>query len=522
MSARNIVHSTLIATVLAFGSTCASLCHAACMPNDLARPAPRDPLAQVLTAQNACPRDAVEFVEVLKRTGARLEPTMVNFVGFNNPDSGAFFIFEIVSSDGPPSSALTIRRGDLLFGHFTAVRRPGNELVSLKRKGALLVEAIAWDPDKQFFNFYELTQGAWVYRGDSKSILDDVERLHRQRNASAREFKEVLRCSGCHINGGLLQKELAPPHNDWFVQDHQLPPGKLKPDSFVQGRLADMKDAGELTKLVVESAHRLADSEGYRKVLAARSMQEQLRPLFCPMELNIESDSAPFAKPEPTLHIPSAFFVDRRLATAEITIRRQDYLAARAELKSSLPGGSGPDADHGWLTPVKAQSDIVAIDSLIERGIVSKEFAVAVLAVDFTNPVFSATRCGLLKLVPDKGGADFVAGFQDALRGARVAGAAELLQNLSDPARIPAFHEKQALAYLSLCRQRMTEPGAVLDWFRLLAQRRVEVSDSEISKHQDGHVLEDEEGGSGRIVFPDTDPKAVPRRLALTPACQVQ
>src|SRR5262249_10081125 len=205
-----------------------------------------------------------------------LEPTMVNFTGFHNP--GAFFIFEIASREG---GLFAIQRGDLVFGHFTEVT-DDNRLVSVKDDRGLVIELIAWDPDKQFYNFYELNQGEWVYRGDSKKILDDIRGLHRQRAASAKPFGPQLRCSGCHVNGGLVQKELAPPHNDWFVRERPLPLGNLKPDAFVQGRLDDLIDADELRALVAASPRRLADSPGYRKVLAepGRSMQERLRPLF--------------------------------------------------------------------------------------------------------------------------------------------------------------------------------------------------------------------------------------------------
>jgi hypothetical protein len=78
------------------------------------------------------------------------------------------------------------------------------------------------DPEKQFYNFYELASGTWFYRGDSKDILDDIQGLHRQRNRVA-PFGGRLRCSGCHVNGGLLQKELAAPHNDWFLTSRNLP-----------------------------------------------------------------------------------------------------------------------------------------------------------------------------------------------------------------------------------------------------------------------------------------------------------
>jgi hypothetical protein len=505
------------ATILAVVAMAAAAGQAACLPKDLPSPPPQDAVARVLAAQATCPKGAVAFLAALKQMGVTTAPTMVNFVGFHAPDDGAFFIFEIAASDGPPASAFAIERGDLLFGHFTTVTGSG-KLVS--NTADLVIELIAWDPGKQYYNFYELLQGdGWFYRGDSASILDDLQQLHRQRTASAPIFGDKLRCSGCHVNGGLVQKEMTPPYNDWFTHDRPLPLGRLKPDAFVKGRLADLRDADELTALVKASARRLADSPGYQAVLAARSMQEQLRPLFCPMELNIESDLAPVDDKKPTARIPSAFFVDPRLAAAEISIARPAYDAALEKAGSRLPRTPGRvDADHAWLTPVKAQSDIVAVDRLIERGVISEEVAVDVLAVDFANPVFSATRCGLLKLVPDDGGADLVGRLQDALRGASIPGATALLANLSDPAKDAAFHRQQAQALLASCQQRATDPAAVNDWYRLLAQRRVEVSDSEISKNPQGHILED----PNRIVFPSTKKKEVAGRLMLTAACEVK
>jgi hypothetical protein len=337
-----------------------------------------------------------------------------------------------------------------------------------------------------------------------------VTLLHRRHDGQA-AFGPRLRCSGCHVNGGLIQKELAPPHNDWFVQNRQLQPGTLKPEPFVQGRLKAVLDADELSKQVKASAQRLADSANYQKVLAARTMQEQLRPLFCPMELNIESDSQPVDDNKPALRVPAAFFVDPRLATADISIDREHYDAAVRKLNSSLPQTPGrADADHGWLTPVKANSDSVAAETLIARGIVSREFAIAVLAVDFTNPVFSKVRCDLLKLVPDQPGPDFVTRFQGALRGSGGTAPIELLNNLSDPSRNAAFHQKQATEFMQACQKRAADPEVVLGWYRLLAQRRAEVSESEISKNRKGHILEDRADGRGRVVFPSTDPRPMP------------
>jgi hypothetical protein len=479
----------------------AALVHAACPVSDLPTPAPRDPVVRVLAQQSVCPQSGIDFRNALKRSGARLESTIVDFVGFHSPNAGALFIFEIASAASP---SLTLQRGDLLFGHING-----------DQSG--FIELIAWDPDKQFYNFYERDEGAWFYRGDSRDIVEDIQLLHRERPVSQGAFGQRLRCSGCHLNGGLLQKELAAPHNDWFTKGRSLPPAKLKRASLKE-ILADLVDAQELANLVAASARRLADSPGYQKVLAARSLQERLRPLFCPVEVNIESDTEPFDDGKPTVRIPSGFFVDERIATASVSVQRQSYDAALKKLGSSLPKTPGRiDADHAWLTPIKSRSDIVAVDALVEQGIIDREFVADVLAVDFTNPVFAGSRCGLLKLVPSEAGPDFVGRFRDGLRAAKTPAAAELLNNLTDPQRNVAAYEKQARAFVAECQKRASDPATVLDWLRLLAQRRVEVSESEISKNPKGHILENPQ----RVVFPSTA-SGVAGRFALTPTCQVQ
>jgi hypothetical protein len=316
-----------------------------------------------------------------------------------------------------------------------------------------------------------------------------------------------------------VQKEMKAPNNDWFVKERPLPMGAVAPDPFVQDRIAALVSPGELAKVVEATNRRLAGSPGYRKVLAARSMQERLRPLFCPVEINIESDASPFDDKKATLRIPPGFFVDARLAAADIDVARKQYDAALAKTGSRLAAKKPrADADHAWLTPVKAQSDVIAVEALVEQGVVDKEFVADVLAVDFTNPVFSSVRCGLLKLVPEVAGPNFVPRYIDALRGASVPGAVELLNNLTDPARTAKSHADKAAAFLASCSQRAADGAAVLEWSRLLAQRRAETSASEISMNPNGRILED----PGRIVFPAVQPKAIPGKLTLTTACVVK
>jgi hypothetical protein len=108
-----------------------------------------------------------------------------------------------------------------------------------------------------------------------------------------------------------FRRKLASPHNDWFATSHKLPLGSLKPDATVAKLLQGLVDADQLTKLVQASSQRSAATPEYRKALQSRTMQEQLRPLFCAVELNIESDRDPFDQRMPAVKIPAGFFADQ-------------------------------------------------------------------------------------------------------------------------------------------------------------------------------------------------------------------
>jgi len=484
-------------------------------------------LALLLKAQDRCPETAIDFRNLVQGSGGRLETTMVNFLSFRDSGDGAFFLFEIVSGQ-PKTLNHPIEKGDLLFGHF--LKSSGSQLVPIElRDNPLLLEAIAWDPAKQLFNFYELTAsrckppGAhWCYRGDSRLVLEDIEFLYRTRSVRQQPFREQLRCSGCHVNGALLQKELASPHNDWETQSRPLPRDGLTPDSTVAKIFQDLVDADELAKVVQTASRRLAASPEYRKALQSRNMQEQLRPLFCAVELNIESDGAAVDQLKPTVQVPASFFADPRLGTSSIGIPRENYQQALRQFRSHMPdppdGPGGDDADHAWLAPVKASSDMVITDALVDMGVIDKEFVADVLAVDFTNPLFSHSRCGLLKLVPDKGGPDFIARFETALKTSSNPAAKQLLENLTDPKRNMEFHRQQVGAYLDACQKRASTQEAANEWFALLAQRRIEVDQEELSKSHLGKILEE-----GRVIFPSISASAAPQgTVALTPACEVK
>ncbi len=477
-----------------------------------------DPLAKLLLAGGVCPVNVFELRARLLAAGAKIKTALVANRGFHNASSDSFSMFEMVSGRLDPLG-ITIDDGDFFFGHFTA-SKAANTLFADQRpgSGALMVELIAWDTDKQVFNFYEMIgdgrQGKWFYRGDSLDIQSDVKFLHRQTGSGSPRFGSKLRCSGCHTAGGPIMKELAPPYNDWWVTSRHLTFGKANPDAELSRIFQGLVDASELSNAVRIGVAKLFGSAKFQQANKALSLQEQLRPLFCPVELNLESDSAPLDQKAAGVQIPSAFFVNAMLAQDSISIERSHYDAALAALKASFPETLLADADHGWLTPVKAFSDTQIIESLIKQGLIDQEFAVDVLAVDMTNPLFSTARCGLLRLLPDSATGDWKEKFKANLKANanRNPAAKELLNNLTDQSRDIKFHQARASRILSQCQKSLREKSAVLEMYKLLAQRRAESFASEISKNPEGQILEP----GFRVIFSKVTPAAKPGFLRLS------
>lgn len=513
------------------GSTLAKglvqLSQPACVVRDTAGKAVlgnNDPLAKLLTTGvGPCPSNVFEFRARLLGVGAKIKTAFVANRGFHNPAFGSFSMFEMVSGRLAPAG-IEVADGEFFFGHFTA--RDGNRLFADQAPGEkqLMIELIAWDPQKQLFNFYEVLQigrtGQWFYRGDSLDIQADIKFLHRQTNVNNPQFGKTLRCSACHIAGGPIMKELAAPHNDWETV-RRLPLENMKPDAELQRILQGLVDADELAKSVNAGLLKLAGSEKFQQGKKALSLQEQLRPLFCPVELNLESDLTPLDDKVP-LRVPSAFLVDPRLAQSQITVEHAQYDGALVALNATFPEirPLRRDADHGWLTPVKAFSDMLAVESLIKQGLVDQEFVSDVLAVDLTNPVFSRSRCGLLRLVPNKAEATWKETFKASLRtSAKTNPAAqELLDNLTDATRNAQFHQARGTRLLSQCQNSFKVKDSVIKLYQLLAQRRSEVLASEISKNPNGQILEPT---GFRVIFPTTKPAIAPGSFRLTDDCQV-
>ena len=485
-------------------------------PNCLINPTLVDPIAQALSSQSECPRNVFQFRSLLKKLGFKLETTLVANRGFHNQSQGSLSIFEFATLTKKQS-------GDFFFGHFTKINKDGLLVADQDpSKDALMIEAFAWDKTKGYYNFYELRgtggSGQWFYRGDSADIFADNHLLHRQRNPRSTYFGNTLRCSACHSSGGPIMKELDSPHNDWWTPLRKLDLGGRAPDTELLKIFKTLVPASRLASEVKAGLKKLNTSQTFQKIMTGLTLQERLRPLFCPLEINFQSDLNPNSARSLNIKIPTGFFVNTSFLkkTKSIFIKKTDYKNALKALGSLFPETNQIDADHAWLTPVKAASDEVAIQSLVNQGLIDVEFVNDVLAVDFTNPVFSNARCSLLKLVPHSVTHDWKENFINQLSKVDSKEAKELYRNILDPTRNFTYFNKRSIDFLNLCKTKLLNSKKIIDFVRLLNQRRGDIQKSEISQNPLGQILEP----GFRLIFPVLS-NVSQRELSLSDSCEV-
>jgi hypothetical protein len=482
----------------------------------------QDALARILASSNPCPRDVVELRRQIASRGGTFATAFINNRGFHNPDGGSFSLFEVVTGD--LSSIGRVSDGEFFFGHFTTSAGPRLILDQSPSPSdpLLMVEAIAWDPGKSLFNFYELigagSNRSWDYKGDSADILAETAGLHLNRPQGAPSItRRLLRCASCHVNGGPIMRELAPPHNDWWTAARKLPLGGLQLDNQITAIAAGFVDGDRFAAGVRTGLTKLAASAAFQEAARRRSLQEQLRPLFCPAELNLESDAIPLDDNMPTTSLPSALLVDSRLAQARLETARADYDAALRSTRSKFPEIDRADADRAWFGPVKATSDQMRVQSLVDAKLIDEEFVADVLAVDFTNPVLSKGRCDLLKRVPREATPDWRDQFLTALQSSTDASAKELVANLTSADRTAASHRQRAGQLLTACAEKLKTREFVAAALALVQQRRSEVRDNDISKGQGGMILEP----GFKVIFPEPSSKPKPGARTLSASCVI-
>ena len=150
--------------------------------------------------------------------------------------------------------------------------------------------------------------------------------------------------------------------------------------------------------------------------------------------------------------------------------------------------------------------------ALIESGTIDRRFVRAVLAIDFTNPVFSSVRAKLLTLLPEQETPHWKDEFIVRLRASQLPGAQELAENLVQGDRNEEYYADRFRRYVGNLRRRALTEDGLEDYFRLLLQRRKEIAASEISANPRGSILEP----GFRVIFPESPHATSPGELSLS------
>ncbi len=350
---------------------------------------------------------------------------------------------------------------ELLISNQTLVPAGAGALPSLPHGMVILGQ----DHAKGVFHFYVPgSNGSWQFIGDSTDMIGSGYNCNATGGCSPK--KSLGGCNGCHLGGGLNMIELHTPWVSWEGPSSPTPGASDVISAF--GQFLGRRTEGRNLERVVLAGN----TEWVKarvKFLKELSTQELLRPLFCTIDVNVQSSR----QKNSVGAVPIDYFLDPRWEmTAFIPVNPADYSALIAANKqkissrAQLNGPSGPIVDtfFPFTFPERSDQDQRYVSELVAAGVVDEDFVRDVLFTDFTRPVFSGPRCSLVALAPTLTAANsnptsIREGFKASLAASAVPAAKELAARLGDP-NDGAAHASAVAAYVAACKAR--DPKALL------------------------------------------------------------
>lgn len=250
-------------------------------------------------------------------------------------------------------------------------------------------EMIAFDPAEGLFNYYETEGDEVAFFGDSAQFVLDGS-----------GSGNVRRCAACHTGGGLVMKELARPWVHW--PDDFETPGHAE---IVAGNADVMGEAmgGEALEDMIREGNTAWNATRIETVRAGlgteTTVADLLRPLFCTVEVNLESNA-----PDTNIRsgrLSEVVFDERFRAFKNIKFNGTVYDALIRANGQRMAFGGEIDTIGAMTRITRGAADADYEAQLIAASIVDEEFVEDVLFVDFTRAVFSDDRCGLLEFAPE-------------------------------------------------------------------------------------------------------------------------
>jgi hypothetical protein len=326
-------------------------------------------------------------------------------------------------------------------------------------------EAIGKDATSGVFNYYAREEGQWKFFGNSLDLIADG--YDCKEGACTPKAAAKTRCAGCHVGGGLIMKELNSPWVNW-EGDTQTP----GTDDLIKKHAALLGAKGD--GIDMEGKVSTGNDEYVQKrieFLKDKGLDEVLRPLFCTVDINLQSVNGDLSSIPTDLLLDPAWsvFDSPEVSSADYKALAKQFnqrISDRVDPRTSKGGAAVKDKSGKEITdtffnftfPERSHIDQSYVNKLVELKIVDDDFVKDVLHVDFTRPIFSKARCDLLKFAPklskDQMKPDAIRdGFAEALKSDASPAAKQLLANLKDT-KDADKHVADVNKFIAACKAR--------------------------------------------------------------------
>ena len=425
----------------------------------------------VLKVGDSCPKTYAEIMEKMRKTDADDRSCKED-----NPKGGVSSMVvsetaQLLNDENQGMRVVVTRqcngrdKHELFFSLFG---------VSLNRGLPESVEIMSFDKEAGQYSYYLLEGGEWTFFGTSLDLIQP----------GARDAK---RCAGCHTGGGPIMKELDTPWNHW--EGHEDVPGART----LVDKNEDLgsKSSGSTMESLVKAGNRAWNPTRVTAQAASGNIRELLRPLFCSTEVNLDN-GADFRSTKLS-RVGFDFLLDPNFkGFGGIDVTEEDYQAILADVDQFMSNnGQSPindaegaiirDTVFRFIYPERAFADNNYVEELKKAGIVDDDFIKDVLIVDFTRPIYSEARCGLVESLPEKVEGELNAASLKAAVLAALEGVEEntfefdLLTNLKN--EDPAAHDAAITTFVEACGAR--DKKAFLEDAILIAIQRRDLARGE-------------------------------------------
>jgi hypothetical protein len=500
-----------------------------------------DPVAKSILNGAACPTSYSAVLKKLKTTDAQRCKDVNDKPQVDGLSS--FFVSETaqLTSNADKAAADGFR---VVVAKTCSGRKNDEMLFSLAAAAGGVtetnVEMIGKDATTGVYNFYEvLDRGQWVFYGNSLDLIGDGYTCAPSGYCVANNSKKASSpsgksCASCHVGGGLVMKELESPWLHWTVKHVN---GSEKVAKKFPDRLGAQQNGQDLEFQVVESSF---DAYCDKRVafLATKGAAELLRPLFCTLDVNLDSFSDPS---DPNANASTTLIVDALLDVRPVAFDFGVYKALKKEVAQRVIGfpATVDDVAEAFTYPKRGNLDESYTNALLRAKLVDEELVSDVLDVDFTRPIFSGARCGILESLAGKTtdldaqlaawanepdatkkaaltaavAAAIPQTLTSALQGSTKTGDVKLVANLTDPKATAEAHKDEAENFIDACNARLSDPdpakkkAALKDLMTYGAHVRRTMR-RDVKGFNGQQLLEPGPQGDNKMVFddlPDTD-----------------